>query len=115
MKRLAVGLAPLSIVVDGVAYVATGWSKIYAVNAKTGEVLWKYDPKVPGQVGEHSCCGIESRGVAVYKGRVYIGTLDSRLDAEALLEKMMKDRGMPVPEPFKSSLCLAVVCSGDDR
>ena len=69
------------IVVDGVAYVATGWSKIYALNAKTGEQLWYYDTKVPGERAPRSCCGIQSRGVAVYKGKVYIGTLDGRVVA----------------------------------
>ena len=36
------------IVVDGVIYVTTAWSKVYAVDAKSGKALWQYDPKVPG-------------------------------------------------------------------
>src|SRR5262245_61970508 len=35
------------VMVDGRVYVTTPWSKVYAFDAKTGEKLWKYDPKVP--------------------------------------------------------------------
>jgi len=69
------------IVVDGVAYVTTAWSKVYAVDAKTGKQLWFYDPKVPGQSGAKGCCDVVNRGAAVYKGRVYSGTWDGRLIA----------------------------------
>ena len=69
------------IVVDGVAYVTTAWSKVYAVDAKTGKQLWYFDPKVPGETGAKGCCDVVNRGAAVYKGRVYFGTWDGRLIA----------------------------------
>jgi len=69
------------IVVDGVAYVTTAWSKVYAVDAKTGKQLWYYDPKVPGEAAAKGCCDVVNRGAAVYKGRVYAGTYDGRLIA----------------------------------
>jgi len=69
------------IVVDGVAYVSTAWSKVYAVDAATGKQLWSYDPQVKGEVGAKACCDVGNRGVAVYRGRVYVGTLDARLVA----------------------------------
>jgi PQQ-dependent dehydrogenase (methanol/ethanol family) len=69
------------IVVDGVMYVSTAWSKVKALNAASGELIWAYDPEVPGQMAVELCCDVVNRGVAVWKGRVYIGTLDGRLIA----------------------------------
>ncbi len=69
------------IVVDGVAYVSTAWSKVYAVNAKSGEQIWKWESNNRGEAGAKACCDVDNRGVAVYKGKVYVGTLDGRLVA----------------------------------
>jgi PQQ-dependent dehydrogenase (methanol/ethanol family) len=69
------------IVVDGVMYVSTAWSKVKAIDASNGELIWSYDPKVPGQKAVELCCDVVNRGVAVWKGRVYIGALDGRLIA----------------------------------
>ena len=69
------------IVVDGVMYVSTAWSKVKALDAGTGKLLWEFDPKVPGQTAVEACCDVVNRGVAVWKGRVYVGTLDGRLIA----------------------------------
>jgi quinohemoprotein ethanol dehydrogenase len=69
------------IVVDGVLYVSTAWSKVYALDAATGRQIWYYDPKVPGPTGAHACCDVVNRGVAVYEGSVYLATLDGRLIA----------------------------------
>jgi PQQ-dependent dehydrogenase (methanol/ethanol family) len=69
------------IVVDGVMYVSTAWSMVKALDAATGELLWAYDPEVPGQKAVELCCDVVNRGVAVWKGRVYVGTLDGRLIA----------------------------------
>jgi alcohol dehydrogenase (cytochrome c)/quinohemoprotein ethanol dehydrogenase len=70
---------PLAI--DGVIYVSTAWSKVYAFDVRTGKQLWKYDPKTPGEWIQNVCCGIVNRGIAAYKGRIYLGTLDGRLVA----------------------------------
>jgi len=69
------------IVVDGVLYSTSAWSKVQAVDAKTGRMLWQYDPEVPGIWDVRSCCGVQNRGAAVWKGRVFVGTLDGRLIA----------------------------------
>ena len=69
------------VVVDGVMYTTTAWSKVYAFDAKTGEQKWAFDPKVDGAKGFDACCDVVNRGVAVWKGRVYFGTLDGRLIA----------------------------------
>jgi quinohemoprotein ethanol dehydrogenase len=69
------------VVVDGVMYVSSAWSKVFALDAKTGKEIWSFDPKVPGPADLPLCCDVVNRGVAVYKGKVYVGTIDARLIA----------------------------------
>ena len=69
------------IVVDGIMFLTSSWSRVFAIDAVTGETLWTYDPQVPGETGRKACCDVVNRGVAVYKGRVYFGSLDGRLIA----------------------------------
>jgi quinohemoprotein ethanol dehydrogenase len=69
------------LVADGVMYSTSAWSKVQAIDAATGRLLWQYDPKVPGEAGVKACCDVVNRGVALWKGRVYVGTLDGRLVA----------------------------------
>ncbi len=73
------GVETTPIVVDGVMYVTAPWSIVFALNAKTGEQLWKYDPQVPREWGRYACCDVVNRGAAVWKGSVFVGTLDGRL------------------------------------
>ncbi len=75
------GIEATPLMVDGTLYVSGPWSKVFAVNARTGEMRWRYDPKVPGAKGEKACCDVVNRGVAFYQGRVYVGTIDGRLIA----------------------------------
>jgi quinohemoprotein ethanol dehydrogenase len=69
------------LVVDGVMYFSTAWSKVVALNAATGALLWAYDPKVPPEWAVNACCDVINRGVAAWNGHVFIGTLDGRLVA----------------------------------
>ncbi|MGI9344108.1 MAG: PQQ-dependent dehydrogenase, methanol/ethanol family [Gammaproteobacteria bacterium] len=75
------GMEATPIVLDGVMYVTGSWSRVYAFRAATGELLWEYDPEVPPEWAINLCCDVVNRGVAVWKGRVYVGTLDGRLIA----------------------------------
>ena len=75
------GLEATPLVVEGVIYTTGTWSVVYAVDARTGALLWKYDPEVPRSTGAKACCDVVNRGVALYRGRVYVGTLDGRLVA----------------------------------
>jgi len=75
------GLEASPIVVDGGMYTSGSWSVVFANDARTGELIWKYDPEVPKEWGANACCDVVNRGVAVWKGRVYIGTIDGRLVA----------------------------------
>src|ERR1700687_2256514 len=67
------------IVVDGVMYVTTSFSHVYALDAKTGEQLWHYNHKM-GPITIY-CCGPNNRGVQVLGDLVYLATLDSKLIA----------------------------------
>src|SRR5262244_3861268 len=69
------------LVVDGVMYFTSAWSKVFALNAATGRLIWKYDPKVPPEWAVNACCDVVNRGVAVSQGKVFVGTLDGRLVA----------------------------------
>ncbi len=75
------GLEATPLVVDGVMYTSSAWSIVYAVSASTGEMLWKFDPKIPRELLGRSCCGPPNRGVAVWEGKVFVGALDGRLIA----------------------------------
>lgn len=75
------GLEATPIVVDGVMYTSGPWGFAYALNAVTGKLLWTFDPHVPGGYGKYACCDIVNRGVAVWKGRVYVASLDGYLNA----------------------------------
>ncbi len=69
------------IVADGVMYVSTAWSIVHAFDARTGRKLWTYDPEVPRDTLVKACCDAVNRGVAIWQGRVFVGTLDGRLVA----------------------------------
>ena len=75
------GIEATPIVVDGIMYVTGPWSIVYAIDARKGEILWIYDPQVPKWFGEKACCDVVNRGVALYKGMVFVGSLDGRLIA----------------------------------
>ena len=71
------------IVVDGVIYATGPYSYVFALDARTGQLLWQWDPGIPEeeQGGPSVCCGNVNRGVAVYGDKVYVGVLDGRLVA----------------------------------
>ena len=75
------GMEATPMVVDGAMYVTSTWSKVYAFDAASGSMLWHYDPEVPGAWAVHLCCDAVNRGVAVWQGKVFVGTLDGRLNA----------------------------------
>jgi quinohemoprotein ethanol dehydrogenase len=69
------------LVIDGVLYTTTAWSKVVAIDAASGARLWQYDPEVPREAAFKACCDVVNRGLAAWKGRLFLGTLDGRLVA----------------------------------
>jgi quinohemoprotein ethanol dehydrogenase len=75
------GLEATPLVIDGVMYATGSWSVTYAVDARTGQQLWKYDPEVHRKYDNIACCDVVNRGAAYYNDKVYVGVLDGRLVA----------------------------------
>lgn len=71
------------IIADGVLYATGPLSTVFALDARTGDELWFWDPAIPSEEngGPGACCGDVNRGVALYDDKVYVGTLDGRLVA----------------------------------
>jgi len=69
------------VVIDGIMYASGSWSVVMALDAATGEELWRFDPGVDEVYERIACCDVVNRGVAVYNGKVYLGALDGRLIA----------------------------------
>jgi quinohemoprotein ethanol dehydrogenase len=75
------GVEATPLVVDGIMYVSASWSVVHAIDARTGKRIWTYDPGVDREIGYKGCCDVVNRGVALYKGKVYVGAYDGRLVA----------------------------------
>jgi len=71
--------APLAV--DGVLYFAIGYSVVHAMDAKSGKLLWRFDPKVAEVAGKRLRPAWGIRGIAFWQGNVYTGTQDGRLIA----------------------------------
>src|SRR5690606_21343344 len=70
------GVEATPLMIDGVLYNISAWNVTYAHDAKTGELLWTYDPEVPRQWGRYACCEPVSRGLAAWQDSIIIATLD---------------------------------------
>jgi len=75
------GVEATPIVVDGIIYTTSTWSVAYAFDAITGRQLWTYDPMVERSRARTVCCDAVNRGLALYRGLLYLATLDGRLIA----------------------------------
>src|SRR5713101_8236702 len=69
------------IAIDGVMYTSGTWGYVYAVDAATGKQMSRYDTKSDFFMGRNPCCDLVNRGVAVWKGKVYVASGDGRLHA----------------------------------
>ena len=73
------------IVEDGIMYVPDGWGRVYAIDVssgKKGTFRWKFDPETDrAWAGDVACCGVNNRGVALWKDKIISISLDGRLFA----------------------------------
>ncbi len=67
------------VIHDGVMFVTTSYNRLFALDAKDGTLLWRYDHEQPKNL--RLCCGPVNRGVAIAGDKVLMGTLDARLIA----------------------------------
>jgi len=75
------GVEATPLMVDGTLYVSGSWSMVYALDEKTGELKWFYNPEVDRAFLAKGCCDAVNRGVAYADGKVYVGAYDGRLVA----------------------------------
>lgn len=75
------GLEATPIVVDGVMYTSGVAGRVYALDAATGRQIWRFEPQVDPRAYRATCCDQVNRGVAVWRGRVYVAALDGVLYA----------------------------------
>jgi alcohol dehydrogenase (cytochrome c) len=74
------GQEAMPVLYDGVLYIPTHDSTV-AIDALTGKQLWKTGLEFAADVSKVVCCGLVNRGVALYEGKVYRGTLDAHIQA----------------------------------
>src|SRR5690606_22982759 len=68
-----------AIVHDGVVYVTASYSRVFAIDAKTGKRLWTYNHRLPDDI--RPCCDVVNRGAAIYGDKIFVGTLDAAVVA----------------------------------
>ncbi len=96
------GVVATPLVIVGVLYNISAWDVTTAYDAATGKVLWTYDPKITPQAGAVACCGPVSRGLAAWKGKLFIGALNAHLIAldaktgKVLWDVDTADPGQPI-------------------
>jgi glucose dehydrogenase len=111
---------------NGVLYTVTNWSIVAAVDAKTGKEIWRYDPEAdrtmtqPGK--SRLCCGVNSRGIALYQGKVLVPVIDGRMQAlDAATGKLLWS-SWAIPQPkegeissYSVTMAARVACSSAMR
>jgi quinohemoprotein ethanol dehydrogenase len=75
------GVEATPVVVDGIMYQTASWSVVHAIDARTGKKIWTFDPGVNREQGYKGCCDVVNRGVALWKGKVFVAAYDGRLIA----------------------------------
>ena len=103
-RRPRANLEGTPIVEDGMMYVTDGWGSVYAIDVssgKKGAIKWKFDPGVDrAWAGDVACCGVNNRGVALWKDKVISIALDGRMfslnksTGEMVWERKVADPGI---------------------
>jgi quinohemoprotein ethanol dehydrogenase len=96
------GLEATPLVANGVLYATGDWSNVFALDARTGRELWRWDAKAVRVRGYRACCDVVNRGVALYRDKVYVGVIDGRLAAldAATGTVRWEVQTTPVGEPY---------------
>src|SRR5689334_20985967 len=75
------GLEATPLFRDGVLYFSADYARVFAVDARSGTMLWMFEPKYENGLDAELCCGPVNRGVAIKDDLLYVETLDARLIA----------------------------------
>jgi quinohemoprotein ethanol dehydrogenase len=93
---------------NGILYTVTNWSIVAAVDAKTGKEIWRYDPEAdrtmtqPGK--SRLCCGVNSRGIALYEGKVLVPVIDGRMQALDAATGKLLWTSWAIPQPKEGEI-----------
>ncbi|WP_342665998.1 methanol/ethanol family PQQ-dependent dehydrogenase [Skermanella stibiiresistens] len=68
-----------ALVHDGVIYITASYSRMFALDAKTGKRLWAFSARLPEDI--RPCCDVVNRGAAIHGDKVFFGTLDAAIVA----------------------------------
>jgi quinohemoprotein ethanol dehydrogenase len=102
------------LVWNNTIYGITNWSVVFAVDARTGKELWRWDPEVnQTAVRPKVCCGIVNRGLAIYNGMIFAPIIDGRLEAlSALTGKVIWESRVAFPQNYFSITMAPRVANG---
>ncbi|MEO0368887.1 MAG: PQQ-binding-like beta-propeller repeat protein, partial [Pseudomonadota bacterium] len=73
------GIEVTPIVHEGMMFVTATWNIVTALDARSGQTLWQYDPKIDKSQAALACCDAVNRGVAIWGDDIFTGTIDGRL------------------------------------
>lgn len=92
------------LVWNNTLYGITTWSVVYAVDARTGKLLWRWDPEVSQAfVRSKMCCGVVNRGIALSNGMIFAPVNDGRLVAlDAVTGKVRWEARVAYPQDWYS-------------
>jgi quinohemoprotein ethanol dehydrogenase len=90
------------LVWNNTIYGITTWSVVFAVDARTGKELWRWDPEVnQSAVRPRICCGVVNRGLAIYNGMIFAPVIDGRLNAlNAATGKVIWESRLAYPQDW---------------
>jgi PQQ-dependent dehydrogenase (methanol/ethanol family) len=102
------------LVWNNTIYGITNWSVVFAVDARTGKELWRWDPEVnQSAVRPKVCCGIVNRGLAIYNGMIFAPIIDGRLEAlDAATGKVIWESRVAYPQEWFSITMAPRVANG---
>jgi quinohemoprotein ethanol dehydrogenase len=102
------------LVWNNTIYGITNWSVVFALDARTGKELWRWDPEVnQSAVRPKICCGIVNRGLAIYNGMIFAPIIDGRLEAlDALTGKVIWESRVAYTQDWYSITMAPRVANG---
>ncbi len=102
------------LVWNNTIYGITNWSIVFALDARTGKELWRWDPEVnQPAVRPKICCGIVNRGLAIYNGMIIAPVIDGRLEAlNALTGKVIWEARVAYPQDYYAITMAPRVANG---
>jgi len=100
------------LVSNGVLYSITPYSLVYAVDVRTGKILWQTDPQASRS--SSACCGVVNRGLALYEGKVIAPVLDGRIRALDMQtgKLIWETRVTPTNLPYTITMAPRVIKGG---